>query len=135
RADLSRAAEAQTWLAGSTGLVRSSALLPLMLGVVLFTALGATATRDLPLLAHDDATSTALGVRVTRVRTVLLVAATGLVAVSVAVVGPVEYVALVAPQAVRLLTRRSAPPPVTSAVAGAAVMTVCALVADALPIT
>src|SRR5699024_4410301 len=71
----------------------------------------------------------------TRVRTVLLVAATGLVAVSVAVVGPVEYVALVAPQAVRLLTRRSAPPPVTSAVAGAAVMTVCALVADALPIT
>ena len=135
RADLSRAAEAQTWLAGSTGLVRSSALLPLLLGLLLFTALGASAARDLPLLAHDDATSTALGVPVTRVRTMLLVAATGLVAVSVAVVGPVEYVALVAPQAVRLLTGRTTPPPVTSAVAGAAVMTVCALVADALPIT
>ena len=134
RADLSRAAEAQTWLAGSTGLVRSGALLPMALGLALFVVLGASATRDLPLLAHDDATASALGVHVTRVRTVLLVAATGLVAVSVAVVGPVEYVALVAPQAVRLLAKRTAPPPVTSAVAGAAVMTVCAVIAELLPI-
>lgn len=135
RADLSRAAEAQTWLAGSTGLVRSGALLPMAIGLVVFVLLGASVCRDLPLLAHDDATASALGARVTWTRTLLLVAATGLVAVTVAVAGPIEYVALVAPQVVRLLAGRPVPPPVTSAMGGAAVMTVCALAADAMPFT
>src|SRR5699024_4088080 len=34
RAELTRAAEAQTWLAGSTGLVRADALGPMMIGLV-----------------------------------------------------------------------------------------------------
>lgn len=135
RADLSRAAEAQTWLAGSTGMVRSGALLPMVIGLVVFVLLGASVSRNLPILAHDDATAGALGVRVSWTRTALLVAATGLVAVTVAVVGPIEYVALVAPQVVRRLAGRPVPPPVTSAVGGAAVMTVCALAADAMPFT
>lgn len=135
RADLSRAAEAQTWLAGSTGLVRSDALIPMGIGLVFFVLLGMIAARDLPLLAHDDATASALGVSVTRVRTVLLIASTGLVAVTVSMVGPVEYVALVAPQLVRLLSGRPVPPPGTSAIGGAAVLTVCALAAETLPFT
>ncbi|WP_200171553.1 FecCD family ABC transporter permease [Tomitella cavernea] len=135
RADLTRATEAQTWLAGSTGLVRAGALVPLSVGLLVFTALGAAVSRDLPLLAHDDATAAALGVRVPRVRMVLLVASTGLAAVTVAVVGPIGFVALVAPQLVRLLTGRPTPPPATSAVGGAAVITVCALAAEALPFT
>ncbi len=135
RADLSRAADAQTWLAGSTGMVRSDSLLPLGIGLAVFLLLGASVTRDLPMLAHDDATAMSLGVPVGRVRTVLLVAATGLVGVSVAMVGPIGFVALVAPQLVRVLTGRPVPPPATAAAGGAALLTLCALGAEALPFT
>ena len=58
----SRAAEAQTWLAGSTGLVRWEALPPLVAATVPFALLGAWRARDLPLLAHDDDSARALGV-------------------------------------------------------------------------
>ncbi len=135
RADLTRAAEAQTWLAGSAGLVRADALVPLLAGLAVFALLGAAVARDLPLLGHDDATAAALGVRVPRVRAVLLVASTGLAAVTVAVVGPIGFVALVAPQLARLLTGRPTPPPLTSAAGGAALLAVCTLAAQALPIT
>src|SRR5699024_10152866 len=105
------------------------------IGLAVFLLFGASVTRDLPMLAHDDATAMSLGVPVGRVRTVLLVAATGLVGVSVAMVGPIGFVALVAPQLVRVLTGRPVPPPATAAAGGAALLTLCALGAEALPFT
>ncbi|MFD8880170.1 FecCD family ABC transporter permease [Corynebacterium xerosis] len=135
RADLSRAAEAQTWLAGSTGLVRWEALPPLVAATVPFALLGAWRARDLPLLAHDDDSARALGVDVDRVRATLLIASTGLVAVTVSVVGPIGFVALVAPQLARLASRAPTAPPVASAAAGAALISGCAVIASLLPVT
>lgn len=135
RADLSRAAEAQTWLAGSTGLVRWEALPPLVAATVPFALLGAWRGRDLPLLAHDDDSARALGVDVDRVRATLLIASTGLVAVTVSVVGPIGFVALVAPQLARLASRAPTAPPVASAAAGAALISGCAVIASLLPVT
>lgn len=135
RADLSRAAEAQTWLAGSTGFVRWEAVPPMMAAAVPFLVLGAWGWRELPLLAHDDDSARALGVDVGRVRTRLLIAATGLVAVTVSVVGPIAFVALVAPQVARLVARAPVAPPVASAAAGAALLSSCAVLATALPVT
>lgn len=135
RADLSRAAEAQTWLAGSTGLVRWEALPPLFAATVPFALLGAWRGRDLPLLAHDDDSARALGVDVDRVRATLLIASTGLVAVTVSVVGPIGFVALVAPQLARLASRAPTAPPVASAAAGAALISGCAVIASLLPVT
>lgn len=135
RADLARAAEAQTWLAGSTGFVRWEAVPPLVAAAAPFVALGAWGWRDLPVLAHDDDSARALGVDVGRVRARLLVASTGLVAVTVSVVGPIAFVALVAPQLARLAARAPFAPPVASAAAGAALLSGCAVLAGLLPAT
>lgn len=134
RADVARAAEAQTWLAGSTGFVRADALVPLVAGLLPFLALGLWSGRDVPLLAHDDDTARSLGVDIGAVRARLLVAATGVVAVTVSVVGPIGFVALVAPQLARLLSRAPTPPPVASGAAGAALLTTCAVIASSLPV-
>ena len=135
KADLTRAADAQTWLAGSTGFVRSEALLPMGLGLVPFVLVGLFVARDVPLLSHDDATASTLGVNVPRSRAVLLVAATGIVAVVVAFVGPIGFVALLAPQVAKLVAGTPTPHPVCSTAAGAALMAACAVIAGALPFT
>ncbi len=133
RAELLRAAEAQTWMAGSTGFVRSDVLLPLVLGLAPFVILGFIASRDLPLLAHDDVSALTLGVNIQRVRAMLLIAATGVVAIVVSAVGPIGFVALVAPQVARLITGTPTPQPISSAITGAALITVCAVIAARVP--
>lgn len=135
KAELTRAAEAQMWLAGSTGFVRSEALVPMVLGLLPFVLVGLIVARDLPLLAHDDATASTLGVNVSKVRAALLVAATGMVAVVVSLVGPIGFVALLAPQVAKLVAATPTPHPLCSTAAGAALMTGCAVVAGALPFT
>lgn len=131
RADLTRATDAQTWLAGSTGFVRMEALFPMVLGLLPFVVLA----RDVPLLSHDDATASTLGVNVTRVRAILLIAATGIVAVVVSFVGPIGFVALLAPQLAKLVAGTPTPHPLCSTFAGAALLAACAVVAGALPFT
>lgn len=135
RADLTHATDAQVWLAGSTGFVRWEAVWPMCLGLLPFLALGAARYRDLPLLAHDDALATSLGVRVARTRAALLIAATGAVAVVVSVVGPIGFVALIAPQVARLASGAPTPPPWNSAAAGAALLLLCSVVAARLPVS
>ena len=78
KAEVLRAVEAQTWLAGSTGFVRIDGVIALSVGVLPFVALGLWCGRDLPLLAHDDTSATALGVNLKARRAALLVAATGI---------------------------------------------------------
>lgn len=132
KADIRSVAEAQTWLAGNTGMVRWEAIPPLVLALLPFALLGAFAHRDLDLLAHDDATARSLGVNLGARRVQLLVAATGLVAVTVSVVGPIGFVALIAPHLARLVSGAPMPPPLASAAAGAALLTGCAVIAGNL---
>ena len=133
KADIRRAADAQTWLAGSTGYVRNEAILPLIGGLLPFLIIGFLVMNDLALLAHDDATAQSLGVEVRRTRMLLLVASTGIVATVVALVGPIGFVALLAPQLAKLVAASPSPQPLVSAAAGAALLSVCAVLAGALP--
>ncbi len=135
KADITRAADAQTWLAGSTGFVRMDVLAPLILGLLPSLVLGLWIARDLPLLAHDDATVASLGVNIKRLRGVILVAATVTVAVVVSVVGPIGFVALLGPQIAKMIARTPTPSPLASAAAGAAILTACSVVAGLLPMT
>ena len=61
--------------------------------------------RPLRMLEMGDDAAYALGVRVERVRVVMLVAAVLLVASAAAAAGPISFVALTAPQLARRLTR------------------------------
>lgn len=133
KADIRRAADAQTWLAGSTGFVRTEALFPLIGGLLPFLVFGLLVARNLPLLAHDDATAAALGVDIRRTRLWLLIASTGIVATVVAMVGPIGFVALLAPQLAKLVAASPNPQPLGAAAAGAALLSVCAVLAGALP--
>lgn len=135
KAQLAQAAEAATWMAGSTGFVRTEALLPMILGLLPFLILGLMVSRDVPLLAHEDATISTLGINVSRVRTMVLIAATGLVAVVVSFVGPIGFIALVAPQVAKLVSKSPVPPAAGAAAAGAAILTACSVIAGWLPFT
>lgn len=135
KVDARRAAEAQTWLAGSVDFVRLDGLVVMVLAIAPFVALGVAAHRDLALLAHDDTTAIALGARPARTRGLLLIAATGTVAIVVSLVGPIGFVALVAPQIARLVTRAPLPSALSGAAAGAALLASCAVISGALPIS
>lgn len=133
-AQILRAAEAQTWLAGSTGFVRMEVIFPLLAALAPFLAIGIWCARELPLLAHDDSSATTLGVNISRQRALLLIAATGISAVVVSVVGPIGFIALLAPHLARMVARTPTPSPLASAAAGAALLTVCAVIAGAIPV-
>ncbi len=132
KADVRDAATAHVWLAGSTGLMRWDAVWPLVVGCLIFLLLGTLVGRDLKILAHDDATARSLGVPVRRQRALVIIAATGLAAVVVSMVGPIGFVALIAPHVARLATRDFVASPLVSAIAGATMLTVCAVIAGRL---
>jgi iron complex transport system permease protein len=72
-------------------------------GVAVFLPLALVLLRLLRVLQLGDETAVALGVRVEPTRAGLLIVGAGLAAVAVAVAGPVGFVALMVPHAVRLL--------------------------------
>jgi iron complex transport system permease protein len=74
-------------------------LIFLVPGMILLLA----ATRDLHLIAMDEESAAALGVDVRRVERTVYAASSLVVGVSVAVAGPIGFVGLIVPHAVRLL--------------------------------
>lgn len=92
-----------TWLSGTTYGRTWAQIVPV--AVVLATALPVafSVRRELDLLALDEDTPRLVGVRLERVRLAVLVLAAVLAATSVAVVGVVGFLGLVAPHAARAL--------------------------------
>lgn len=123
-AQLQTAVDAQAWLLGDLGnrgwpqVVALGVVLVLLLPVLFGWA------RRLALLELGDRPAGALGVDVGRTRTVLLLGAVGLAAVSVAAAGPIPFLALAAPQIARSLTRAATPVLLPSALVGAALLVV-----------
>ncbi len=109
KADQVDAARAVVWMTGSLSgrdwaqvwplLALCAVLLPLVLGNA----------RGLRMMEMGDDVSYALGVRVERVRLLLMVSAVLLTAAATAAAGPVSFVALTAPQLARRLTRSPGP--------------------------
>ncbi|WP_129309894.1 iron chelate uptake ABC transporter family permease subunit [Streptomyces sp. L2] len=140
KADLVDAARAVIWMTGSLDgrdwdqvwplLLLCAALVPLVLGHA----------RALRTLEMGDDVAHALGVRVQRVRLVLMVSAVLLTAAATAAAGPVAFVALTAPQLARRLTRSPGPNLVPSLCMGAALLVTAdwasqrAFGADQLPV-
>ncbi|WP_402845196.1 FecCD family ABC transporter permease [Microbacterium sp. GXS0129] len=101
------ATTAQTWLVGSLQGRGWSDLLPAAATLVVLVPIIATTAPAVRMMPLGDQLATALGVRLTRARWVLLSCATLLVAIAVATAGPVSFVALVAPHIARLLCGRT----------------------------
>ncbi|MFE7208403.1 FecCD family ABC transporter permease [Streptomyces sp. NPDC001698] len=130
KADFVDAARAVVWMTGSlngrdwTQVGPLAVLCAVVLPVVLANA------RALRMLEMGDDVSYALGVRVERVRLLLMGCAVLLVAAATAAAGPVSFVALTAPQLVRRLTRSPGPNLVPSLCMGAALLVTADLAAQ-----
>ena len=98
--------EAMRWLTGSLNGARLDQALPLLLSLGVLGLLLLARARDLETLRLGDDMAAALGVRVGRLRIVVIVAAVGMIAVATAVTGPIAFVAFLSgPIAARLLGR------------------------------
>ncbi|MCN9240421.1 iron chelate uptake ABC transporter family permease subunit [Streptomyces sp. RY43-2] len=126
------AQQAKTWLTGSLngrGYDQAAPLATVLLLMVPFLLWAARAQRG---AAFDDDTATALGIRLGRVRVGLSVLGVVLASVATGAAGPVDFVALLAPQIARRLTRTPHVPLVCSALTGALIVVVADLLARRL---
>ncbi|ALG10977.1 iron ABC transporter permease [Kibdelosporangium phytohabitans] len=90
---------------GNGSLLQTGLERPLVIGAIVLVGALATPSfsRPLDLLSLGDETAQAMGVRVSRIRPAALLLAVLLAAAAVTVAGPIGFVGLIAPVAVRLL--------------------------------
>ncbi|MFI2201004.1 FecCD family ABC transporter permease [Streptomyces sp. NPDC020192] len=122
KADLVDAARAVVWMTGSLGGRDWDQVWPLLALCAVLVPVVLAHARGLRMMEMGDDVANALGVRVQRVRLVLMVSSVLLTAAATAAAGPVSFVALTAPQLARRLTRSPGPNLVPSLCMGAALL-------------
>ncbi|MCX4666231.1 iron ABC transporter permease [Streptomyces sp. NBC_01381] len=126
------AQQAQIWMTGSLngrGWAEAEPLGLTLLVLLPFIAWAARAQRSVTM---DDDTATALGVRLGHVRLGLVLLGVVLASVATGAAGPVDFVALLAPQIARRMTRTAQIPLLCSALLGALIMVIADLLARRL---
>ncbi len=99
--------EALRWLSGSLNGVQLVQAVPVLGALALFGGVLLLLTRELDLLRLGDDTASALGVRVSQTRVLVIVSAVGLIATATAVTGPIAFVAFLSgPIAARIVGPR-----------------------------
>ncbi|WP_208031464.1 FecCD family ABC transporter permease [Streptomyces cyanogenus] len=140
KADLVDATRAVVWMTGSLSGRDWDQVWPLLGLCAVLVPLVLAQARGLRMMEMGDDISNALGVRVQRVRLLLMVSAVLLTAAATAAAGPVSFVALTAPQLARRLTRSPGPNLVASLCMGATLLVAAdwaaqrAFGADQLPV-
>ncbi|MFJ9835108.1 FecCD family ABC transporter permease [Streptomyces sp. NPDC101169] len=140
KADLVDATRAVVWMTGSLNGRDWEQVWPLLWLCAVLVPLVLAHARGLRMMEMGDDVANALGVRVQRVRLVLMVSAVLLTAAATAAAGPVSFVALTAPQLARRLTRSPGPNLLPSLCMGAALLVTAdwaaqrAFGADQLPV-
>ncbi|MGA3540341.1 FecCD family ABC transporter permease [Micromonosporaceae bacterium DT194] len=110
RAQLTDASRAMLWLTGSLDGRGWTHAVPLLAALAVLVPLVLLAFGPaLRMIEMGDDAASALGIRVERVRLMLLAAAVLLVSLACAAAGPVSFVALTAPQLAKRLTRAPGP--------------------------
>ncbi|AIR97593.1 FecCD family ABC transporter permease [Streptomyces glaucescens] len=122
KADLVDASRALVWMTGSLSGRDWAQVWPLTALCAVLVPLVLANARGLRMMEMGDDVSNALGVRVERVRMLLMVSAVLLTAAATAAAGPVSFVALTAPQLARRLTRSPGPNLLPSLCMGAALL-------------
>ncbi|MEU1202891.1 iron chelate uptake ABC transporter family permease subunit [Streptomyces sp. NPDC005813] len=126
------AQQAKVWLTGSLNGRGYEEAGPLALVLLIGVPAALWAARAQRSASFDDDTATALGVPLDRVRLGLTVLGVVLASVATGAAGPVDFVALLAPQIARRLTRTAQTPLLSSALTGALVVVVADVLARRL---
>ncbi|MEU2601758.1 iron chelate uptake ABC transporter family permease subunit [Streptomyces hirsutus] len=122
KSDIVDAARAIVWMTGSLDGRDWDQVWPLLALCAILVPLVLANSRGLRMMEMGDDVSYALGVRVERVRLVLMLSAVLLTAAATAASGPVGFVALTAPQLARRLTRSPGPNLMSAMCMGAALL-------------
>ncbi|GAA3377789.1 iron chelate uptake ABC transporter family permease subunit [Streptomyces sannanensis] len=123
------AQQAKVWLTGSLNGRGYDEAEPLALMLLVLLPALLWAARVQRSVSFDDDTATALGIRLGRVRLGLTALGVVLASLATGVAGPVDFVALLAPQIARRLTRTAQIPLLCSALMGALIVVVADLLA------
>ncbi|MEU6766785.1 iron ABC transporter permease [Streptomyces sp. NPDC046853] len=126
------AQQAQIWMTGSLNGRGWTEARPLALTLLVLLPFVFWAARAQRSVTMDDDTATALGVRLGHVRLGLVLLGVVLASVATGAAGPVDFVALLAPQIARRMTRTAQIPLLCSALLGALIMVVADLLARRL---
>lgn len=124
-------ARANAWLTGSLNERGATEAIVLAVTLMLTTVVLLPLAARLPSLELGRDVAAALGHRPGRSEAGLLLCAVGLTSTTVAMVGPIGFVALVAPHLARMASGAPRPPLIASALVGAALVTASDLVARA----
>ncbi|MFR9728490.1 FecCD family ABC transporter permease [Saccharopolyspora sp. MS10] len=125
--DVNDAGRAMVWLTGSLNARGWDHVVPTAIALAVLLPLSLLGGHALGALQFDDDTVRGLGVRVNLARGLLLLGAVVLASIATAAAGPVQFVALAAPQIALRLSRSARPPLVASAVFGGALVVVADL--------
>ncbi|MEU7044463.1 iron chelate uptake ABC transporter family permease subunit [Streptomyces varsoviensis] len=126
------AQQAQVWMTGSLNGRGWDEAAPLAWALLLLSPFVLWAARAQRTVSMDDDTATALGVRLGRVRLGLVALGVVLASMATGAAGPVDFVALLAPQIARRLTRTAQIPLLCSALLGAFIVVLADLLARRL---
>ncbi|MGW4032865.1 FecCD family ABC transporter permease [Streptomyces sp. NPDC004838] len=126
------AQQAQIWMTGSLNGRGWDEATPLAWTLLLLAPAVVWAARAQRTVSLDDDMATALGVRLGRVRLGLVVLGVVLASVATGAAGPVDFVALLAPQIARRMTRTAQIPLLCSALMGAVIVVLADLLARKL---
>ncbi|MGW0520681.1 FecCD family ABC transporter permease [Crossiella sp. NPDC003009] len=122
RASLRDATAAQAWLTGSLNSRGWEHVLPVTVALALLLPIAFAYGRRLSLLEMGDEAASSLGVPVQRSRAILMITSVALAGVAVASAGPIGFVALMAPQLTRRLTKAASAVLLPTALMGAFVV-------------
>jgi iron complex transport system permease protein len=126
------AQQAQIWMTGSLNGRGWNEVAPIGWTLLALVPAVAWAARAQRTVSMDDDTATALGVRLGRVRLGLVALGVILASVATGTAGPVDFVALLAPQIARRMTRTAQIPLLCSALLGAVIVVFADLLARKL---
>jgi iron complex transport system permease protein len=115
-------AAALRWLSGSLNGAQMSNIPALAAALVIFGAAIITLDGRLRTMELGDETAVSLGIPVQRTRLLLIICATGLIAVATAVTGPISFVAFLSGPIASRMTGSGRAGPVPSALTGAALV-------------
>ena len=101
--DYTRALQILRWMVGSLDVIGMDLVWRMLIFLVPGMVLLLATTRDLHLIAMDEESASSLGVNVRRVERTVYAASSLVVGVTVAVAGPIGFVGLIVPHAVRVL--------------------------------
>jgi iron complex transport system permease protein len=123
RSSIDAANQAYPWTVGSLNARSQGSVHLLAIGLLIGLPIAKALGRTLELLRFSDTVATGLGLRIQAARLQILILTVLLTALAVAVVGPVGLIALLAPEMARYLVGQRGVPVLTSALAGALLMT------------